>query len=49
MENLEQRIKNIEERNKKVETDKAWEWSITRLIQQLSMPFFKKFWIEFKN
>ena len=28
--NLEKRIKNIEERNSKVETNKAWETSITR-------------------
>lgn len=32
MENLEQRIQKIEERNKKVETDKAWETSWTRRI-----------------
>jgi hypothetical protein len=30
--NLEERIKKIEERNKKVETDKAWETSFTRRI-----------------
>jgi hypothetical protein len=29
---LEERIKKIEERNKKVETDKAWETSWTRKI-----------------
>lgn len=32
MENLEQRIEKIEERNKKVEADKAWEVSVTRKI-----------------
>lgn len=32
MENLEKRIKNIEERNKKVELDKSWETSWTRKI-----------------
>lgn len=32
MENLEQRIQIIEERNKKVESDKAWETSWTRRI-----------------
>ena len=32
MENLEQRVKNIEERNKRVEADKAWETSITRTL-----------------
>ncbi|MFA5050662.1 MAG: hypothetical protein WC499_00910 [Patescibacteria group bacterium] len=32
MENLEQKIQKIEERNKKVETDKAWETSWTRRI-----------------
>ena len=30
--NLEERIKNIEERNKKVELDKKWETSLTRKI-----------------
>ncbi len=30
--NLEQRIKRIEERNKRVEVDKAWETSYTRKI-----------------
>ncbi len=30
MENLEQRIQKIEKRNKRVETDKAWETSWTR-------------------
>ena len=81
---LEQRIKNIEERNAKVEADKAWETSFARrailaissylviaiffvaigisspwlnaivpalafMIQQLSMPFFKKWWLKNKN
>ena len=32
MEALEKRIKKIEERNKKVELDKAWEGSKTRKI-----------------
>lgn len=32
MENLEQRIQKIEERNKSVEADKAWETSWTRRI-----------------
>lgn len=32
MEDLEQRIQKIEERNKRVETDKAWETSWTRRI-----------------
>jgi len=84
MENWEQRIKKIEERNMKVEADKAWETSFTRrlilmlfsylvvaiffqiigvknpwinaivpalafMIQQLSMPFFKRLWLKFKN
>jgi hypothetical protein len=30
MENLEQKIQKIEERNKRVESDKAWETSWTR-------------------
>ena len=30
MENLEQRVQKIEERNRKVEMDKAWETSWTR-------------------
>lgn len=32
MENIEQRIQKIENRNEKVETDKAWETSWTRRI-----------------
>jgi len=32
MKSLEQRIAKIEERNKKVEADKAWEVSVTREI-----------------
>ena len=32
MENIEQRIEKIEERNKKVEADKAWETSAARKI-----------------
>ncbi|OGN07906.1 MAG: hypothetical protein A2750_00420 [Candidatus Yanofskybacteria bacterium RIFCSPHIGHO2_01_FULL_45_42] len=32
MENLEQKIQQIEERNKKVEADKAWETSWTRRL-----------------
>jgi len=32
MENFEQRIKNIEERNNKVGIDKAWETSFTRRL-----------------
>lgn len=32
MENLEKKIKNIEERNKRVELDKKWEISWTRKI-----------------
>lgn len=81
---LEQRVQRIEERNKRVEEDKAWERSLTRrvilattsyiivaiffiiielpnpwinaivpalafMIQQLSMPFFKKLWLKFKK
>jgi len=32
MENLEQKIQKVEERNRQVETDKAWETSWTRRI-----------------
>ena len=32
LENLEKKIKNIEERNKRVELDKSWETSLTRKI-----------------
>lgn len=32
MSNLEERVLRIEERNKKVEADKAWEGSITRKL-----------------
>jgi len=42
---LEKRIKNIEQRNKKVESDKAWEVSYTRrsllmLFTYLSIGFY---------
>ena len=32
LQNLEKRVKAIENRNKRVETDKAWETSLTRKI-----------------
>lgn len=32
MENIETRIQNIEERNKRVELDKAWEGSFVRIF-----------------
>jgi hypothetical protein len=32
LDNLEERIQKIEERNKKVEVDKAWESSISRKV-----------------
>ena len=32
MNRLEKRVKNLEERNKRVETDKAWETSLSRKI-----------------
>ena len=82
MENLEERVRKIEERNEKVEVDKAWETSLVRrvlltvfsyiavafffqiirvanpwinalvpalafMIQQLSMPFFKRMWVRY--
>jgi hypothetical protein len=42
---LEKRLKNIENRNKKVEVDKAWETSLTRrflliLFTYLSIGFY---------
>lgn len=84
MENLEQRIHNIEERNESVEMDKAWETSTTRrallvlftylaiglylgaigieepwvnaivpaigfMISTLTMPFFKKIWLQLRS
>jgi hypothetical protein len=39
MEELEKRIKKIEERNKKVELDKAWEGSKTRKILIILMTY----------
>ena len=83
MENLEQRIQKIEERNGRVEADKAWETSWTRrallmmftylaigvymwaieiprpwlnavvpavafMLSTLTMPFFKKIWLNIK-
>ena len=82
MRNLEQRINQIEERNERVELDKAWETSGTRkilltlftylaislylqvidiprpwinaivpaiglMISTLTMPFFKKKWLQY--
>ena len=84
MDNLEERVQKIEERNKLVEADKAWETSLVRrvllilftylavalyfyfikierpwlnaivpalafLISTLTMPFFKKIWLNFKK
>lgn len=48
MDNLEQRIKNIEDRNSKVEQDKAWETSWTRkgllvLFTYLAVGFYFKY------
>jgi hypothetical protein len=45
LENLEKRLKSIEDRNKKVEVDKAWETSLTRrflliLFTYLSIGFY---------
>ena len=39
MENLEKRVKAIEERNKRVEADKAWETSILRRILILVLTY----------
>lgn len=39
MENLEKRISKIEIRNKKVETDKAWETSWTRKILIITFTY----------
>ena len=84
MQTLEERVQKIEERNRAVEQDKAWETSASRrlllaffsyivvaiffiiievpnpwlnaivpalafMIQQLSMPYFKKLWLRFKK
>jgi hypothetical protein len=32
LDEISQELENIKKRNKKVETDKAWEWSIARKI-----------------
>lgn len=45
MQNIEQKIKQIEERNKRVEVDKAWETSWARRLLLTLMTFFKKLWI----
>lgn len=39
MENLEERVRGIEERNVRVETDKAWETSWTRRILLASFTY----------
>jgi hypothetical protein len=79
---VEKRVKKIEDRNKRVESDKAWETSVSRrvllciftylavgfylssigisrpwlnaivpsvgfLLSTLTLPFFKKLWIEY--
>ena len=84
MEKTEQRLQKIEERNSKVEIDKAWETSFSRrfllvfftylaislylfaidvpnpwinaivpaigfLISTLTMPFFKRVWLRYRN
>lgn len=84
MPTLEERVQKIEERNRGVEQDKAWETSVVRriilavfsylviaifflvielpnpwvnaivpalafMIQQLSMPYFKKLWLKFRK
>jgi len=84
MQTLEERVQKIEERNRGVEQDKAWETSASRrlllaffsyivvaiffiiievpnpwlnaivpalafMIQQLSMPYFKKLWLKRKK
>lgn len=84
MEELEQRIKQIEDRNSRVESDKDWEKSWTRrmllivftyltiglylsaiqvshpwinaivpaigfMISTLTMPYFKKLWLKYRN
>lgn len=49
--NLEERVARIEERNRKVETDKAWETSWTRKIllatfTYLAIAFYLKFIVQ---
>lgn len=39
-ETIEQRIQNIEERNKRVELDKAWEGSFVRIFSVSLMTYF---------
>lgn len=39
MTSLEERVKNIEARNKKVEIDKAWETSLTRRVLLLAFTY----------
>ncbi len=39
MASIEERIKRIEERNKRVETDKAWETSFTRRVLLLIFTY----------
>ncbi len=53
MANLEQRIKIIEERNQRVESDKAWERSRTRIVLLMIFTYlaigFYLWAIEIKN
>jgi len=39
LEDLEKRLKNIEDRNKKVEKDKAWETSLSRKILLITFTY----------
>ncbi len=40
MENIEQRIQNIEDRNRRVELDKAWEGSLARIFSISLITYF---------
>jgi hypothetical protein len=44
MDNIEQRIQNIEKRNAKVEQDKAWEISSTRRWMIMILTYFIAAW-----
>ena len=47
MENIEERLNKIEERNKRVELDKAWETSFARILSISIITYFVAFFVLF--
>jgi preprotein translocase subunit SecF len=47
MENIEERLNKIEERNKRVELDKAWETSFARILSISIITYLVAFFVLF--